>query len=247
MLHQIRDSSTTNPIARETDLYAPVRDYLVRQGYVVRGEVRGCDITAVKDDDLIIIELKRTFNLALLIQATQRQRTGLSVYIAIPRFAVGVGQPKWRGVRHLLRRLELGLILVNPESKRSQVEIVFHPLPFERKRNSRVQRAILQETMARSGDHNLGGSNKKPILTAYREQALFIAFCLSQKGQLSPKAIRGFGACDKTLSILYSNVYGWFERVERGVYRLKPKGEAALEQYADLVAQFTIRVPDSNH
>ena len=30
----------------ETDLYRPVHDYLVKQGYTVRSEVRHCDIAA---------------------------------------------------------------------------------------------------------------------------------------------------------------------------------------------------------
>ena len=38
---------------------------------------------------------------------------------------------------------------------------------------------------------------------------------------------------------MYADHYGWFERAAdspRGVYRLTPKGHAALEQYADAVA-----------
>ncbi len=30
----------------ESDLYGPVRDYLRELGYEVKGEVRGCDVTA---------------------------------------------------------------------------------------------------------------------------------------------------------------------------------------------------------
>ena len=37
----------------ETDLYGPIRDYLVTLGYDVQGEVKGCDIAARKGDDLI--------------------------------------------------------------------------------------------------------------------------------------------------------------------------------------------------
>ena len=37
--------------------------------------------------------------------------------------------------------------------------------------------------------------------------------------------------------ILQKDHYGWFERVERGVYALTPQGAEALVAYADVVAQ----------
>jgi hypothetical protein len=40
----------------------------------------------------------------------------------------------------------------------------------------------------------------------------------------------------RAAGILRNDVYGWFERVERGVYRLTPKGETGLATYADVVA-----------
>ena len=53
----------------ETDLYEPIRDYLVAQGYTVRGEVHDCDVTATKGEELIVVELKLRFNMELLYQA----------------------------------------------------------------------------------------------------------------------------------------------------------------------------------
>ena len=44
---------------RESDLYGPVRDYLEGLGYEVKGEVRDCDINALRDGELIVVELKR--------------------------------------------------------------------------------------------------------------------------------------------------------------------------------------------
>ena len=60
---------------RESDLYAPVRDYLEGLGYEVRGEVRGCDIAAVRDGELIVVELKTGFTLELIYQALDRQQS----------------------------------------------------------------------------------------------------------------------------------------------------------------------------
>ena len=34
---------------RESDLYGPVRDYLENLGYQVKGEVKDCDIAALRD------------------------------------------------------------------------------------------------------------------------------------------------------------------------------------------------------
>ena len=53
---------------RESDLYGPVRDYLEGLGYEVKGEVRDCDITALRDGELIVVELKRGFTLELVYQ-----------------------------------------------------------------------------------------------------------------------------------------------------------------------------------
>ncbi len=48
----------------ESDLYAPVKALLEGQGYVVKGEVRGCDVVAVRGEEPpVIVELKRVFGL----------------------------------------------------------------------------------------------------------------------------------------------------------------------------------------
>ena len=35
--------------------------------------------------------------------------------------------------------------------------------------------------------------------------------------------------------ILQKDYYGWFERVKRGVYRLKPDGAAAITEHAEVI------------
>ncbi len=47
--------------------------------------------------------------------------------------------------------------------------------------------------------------------------------------------------------MLRDNVYGWFERVGRGVYDVAPGGRNALEQYADVVALRTETVASHLH
>lgn len=228
--------SATRSSPAETELYRPIYEYLVAQGYTVRGEVKDCDVAATKGDELIVIELKRSINVALLAQAVDRQRATDSVYIAVPR---PPSKRKWLAqsvdVQHLLRRLELGLILVSTESGKPPVDIVFHPAPHERRKRSHKRRAILKEIERRSTDLNVGGSCRRTLVTAYRENAVQIAVCLSELGPLSPKALRTLGAGDGTGSILTKNYYSWFERIERGVYALTDRGRAEIDKYPELV------------
>lgn len=82
----------------EKDLFKPIHDYFEKLGYEVHGEVSGCDITAKKGDELIIIELKRNLSVELLVQAVKRQRiTGL-VYVAVPKPAHNMFSKKWKDI-----------------------------------------------------------------------------------------------------------------------------------------------------
>lgn len=214
---------------KETDLYQPIRDYLIQNGYTVRSEVINCDITAIKDDDLIVIELKRSANIQLLIQATERQRITDSVYVAIP--APKTRGSRWRGIQRVLRILEVGLMVVSFATKIPTVKVMFDPLPYTGKRRQRKRRAVLKEIAERSGEYNVAGSTGKKVITAYRENAIHIACCLETFGAMSPKRLRLLDTGEKTLSILSSNFYGWFQRIERGVYDLTASGKTALSDY----------------
>ena len=233
------------PIA-ETDLYKPVRDYLTANGYTVRAEVNGCDIAAVKDDDLIVIELKRNFSTSLLIQATERQSLTDSVYIAIPR-PPNQRTAQWKGIQRLLKRLELGLILVSVGSRVKRAEVVFHPIPYDRRKKPPARRAVLREVEARTGDFNTGGSTRTKLMTAYRERAIHIACCLEQLGPMSPKALRKLGTGDKTYSILRNNVYGWFERIDKGIYALKPLGKSELDMCPKLAELYRAQAREAQN
>ena len=57
----------------ESDLYAPVKALLEGQGYVVKGEVRGCDVVGVRGNEPpVVVELKRVFGLGLVLQGVDR-------------------------------------------------------------------------------------------------------------------------------------------------------------------------------
>lgn len=225
-------------VVLESDLYAPLRAYLEANGYTVRAEVKGCDVAATKGDELVCIELKRALNVSLLVQAVERQRATDSVYIAIPRPKGSAWTRQWRGVRRLLRRLEMGLIFIAPRSRIRRVEIVLHPEPYTKRKRAHIRRSMIQEMNGRSSDHNIGGSTRRKLVTAYRETALRIAHLLAQHGPSTTRALRSLGTGPRTTPILYDNVYGWFHRVALGTYEITLKGHEALKEYEPLVKTF---------
>lgn len=223
---------------RETDLHQPVSDFLTSQGYTVRSEVNGCDMVAVKGEEMVALEFKLHFNASLLIQAAKRQRATAAVYVVLPRPKKGMRSKEWQGQRLLLRRLELGLIFV-ALGPHPRAEVVFHPQPFDLRRRNRDYTAIIREVQLRSADYNTAGSSKRKLVTAYRENAIQIAAFLQQHGALSTKRLRELGTGEKTTTILYDNVYGWFERVRRGVYALTAQGILELASYPELVEHYS--------
>ena len=229
---------------RETDLYGPVRDFLVAQGFTVRAEVHGCDVAGQRGEELVVVELKCALTLALLLQAIRRQRLADSVYVAIPRPATGSQDAKLRQLRPLLRRLELGLLAVDLRAQPASITVVQQPLPAPKRREQKKRRALLAELGARTGDDNVGGSTRRPLVTVYRENALHVAVALQRFGPLAPRQLRALGAAEKTASILQQDVYGWFERIERGLYHVRPAGLEALAKYAGVAARLRARLPE---
>lgn len=235
----------------EEDLYKPVHDFLEKQGYTVRAEVNYCDVSAVKGDELIIVELKRNLSVALLSQAVKRQKVSDLVYVAVPKPQRFRADSKWKDICHLLRRLELGLMLVSLSGNKSFVEIAVEPKAFDRTKsksaNIRKRNSIIKETKGRYKDLNTGGSRGKKLMTSYREQSLFIACCLHKLGPMSPKKLREIGTDEKkTLSILSKNFYGWFDKVSRGVYGVNEEGIKNIEIYKELADYYYEKVDNIN-
>ena len=235
---------------QEVDLYKPIQKYFSHDGYEVYGEVKDCDIVAVKEDELVIIELKLTLSVDLLIQAAKRQKLTDQVYIAIPKPKVRMRSKQWADKCHLIKRLELGLIIVSFSGNRSKAEILIHPTQFIQKkgtaRNKLKREAILKEISGRSADFNVGGSNRTKIMTAYKENCIHIACLLDKMGPLSPKSLKDMGAGDKIPSILSKNYYGWFERIKRGTYMITEKGKLEVQEYQELVKYYLDKIEDSN-
>jgi hypothetical protein len=210
----------------ETDLYLPVKRHLEAQGYVVKAEVKGCDAVAQRGDEApVIIELKQSLTLALLYQAVDRLTITEHVYVAVARPKRGVTSDALK----LCRRLGLGLIVV---TMAGSVEVLADPVPYAPRLNTRKRGLLLKEFNARSGDPNIGGSTRKPLMTAYRQDALKCAVHLRDHGAQRIKDTKSATQVDRAPSIFRDNVYGWFHKVERGVYGLTDEGRAALMTYS---------------
>jgi hypothetical protein len=224
----------TLPIT-EAALYGPVKRFLERLGYEVKGEVQGCDLVARRGaDPTVIVELKLRFSLALVLQGIDRLRVSEQVYLAVPRrpnSARGL-MPEAPPIRRLCRRLGLGLILVGRDS----VRVVEEPTPY-RPRLARTRTAgLIAEFERRAGDFNIGGRNRAPIVTAYRQDALRLARALAATGPMRLSELRAATGVADAAPILQRNVYGWFDRLSRGTYALTDRGLLALGQFAEALA-----------
>ena len=221
---------------REAALYLPVKAFLEKQGYEVKGEVRGCDLVARRGDEPpIIVELKLRFNLALVLQGIDRLALTERVYLAVPRpkarRRAGALVPDRPEIRKLCRRLGLGLMLVG----RKTLEVLEEPVPYRpRQSKSRVLR-LMDEFSRRVGDANVGGAVGVPLVTAYRQDALRCAQALAVYGPMRVSALKVVAEVPATARIVRRNVYGWFDRIGRGIYGLTAEGGRALSHFADVI------------
>jgi hypothetical protein len=214
---------------QERDLYLPIKHYLENLGYSVKAEVKNVDIVAVKDEKVIVIEMKTAITLKLLYQGCDRQRMFDNVYLAVPNPGYKVVRSKaFKEKTHILHRLRLGLILV--DTIKNKVEVLLDPQEYVRKTNKRKQKLLMDEFTLRSTSINIGGVNKQKIMTSYKEQAIEIAKALIVS-PLSTKEIRTITNIPKVTNILYDNYYHWFSHISRGVYGLTEKGRKEISKY----------------
>src|SRR5213593_2695390 len=212
----------------ETALYPPVKRFLENLGFTVKGEVGGCDLVALSCDDppiVVIGELKLAFNLELLLQAVDRAGACDEVWLAAKMSMRGKGRESDARYRNLCRRLGFGMLAV---TSTGDVEVIVKPPTTAPRRDPKKRSRLVAEHRRRIGDPAMGGSTRAPIMTAYRQQALACASALSD----GPQRVRELR---KTIpdagKILLHNVYGWFDRAERGIYGLTDAGRAALMRW----------------
>ena len=214
----------------ETALYLPVKRFLEKLGFTVKGEIGGCDLVALKGEDppvVVIGELKLAFNLELVLQAVDRAPACDEIWLAAKMSARGKGRENDARYRNLCRRLGFGMLGVRTCG---DVEVLVKPPSESPRRDPKKRSRLVAEHQRRQGDPALGGSTRAPIMTAYRQQALACASALSQ----GPRRVRDLKPeIPEAPKILVNNVYGWFDRAARGVYVLTDAGHAALKRWPD--------------
>ncbi|MBN2879712.1 MAG: hypothetical protein JXN65_08795 [Clostridia bacterium] len=225
---------------KESDLYPHIKSFFIEQGYDVKAEIADCDVMAVKDDIIVIVEMKTNLNLPLLGQAAERQLLFDIVYIAVPKpqYKKRFSSQYKRNLR-IVKRLNLGLIYVDVRGEGACIE-EFPPKIFRgginKTRRQILREKAINEFKGLSGDYNIGGTNKVKKMTAYKESAISIAMYLDRFGPAKASQIKKFGCGEKTWQILYSNFYGWFEKKGDGVYSITDKGREDIKSYSEICA-----------
>jgi hypothetical protein len=221
---------------RETDLYAPIKSLLEGQGYEVKSEIGAADVMAVRDgEDPLIVELKTGFSLSLFHQAIERQSITDAVYVAVPRKSGKTFIKSIRVNKSLCRRLGLGLITVR--MKDGCVEIHNDPAPYRPRQSKQKRTRLLKEFAKRVGDPNTGGATRRGLITAYRQDALRCVKVLHENGPTKAASVAKISKVENARRLMADNHYGWFERIQTGIYSLRPNGQSAVNQYWNEIRQ----------
>ncbi len=224
---------------KEFELFPVLKDYYVAEGYKVNAEVKDCDMTAVKDDELIIIEMKTSLNITVLYQALERKKLSPNVYIAIPRPKRDYRKMKLK-MKNLVSKLDLGLIVIDVINK--GLEFLVHPEKNPSQRINILKKTkLLTEINNRSVDENIGGKNKTKVLTAYKELGIALCVVINLEGQASTKTLRDkYGFDQKTTQYLHTNFFRWYKKVGQATYELSKEGKDVLKssEYTNAVKFF---------
>jgi len=225
---------------KESALFEPIKQYFEQMGYTVDGEVKDCDMLMVKDEDLIAIELKNDLNFKLFIQAAKRQKLFDHVYVAVwlPKHLTS---KSFRDKVYLLNRLGIGLITVSQRSKHVEVfhDPLIHPLENYRHSNKNIKLKTIEEFQKRRSRNNVGGVNRKKVMTSYKEDCLIILNTLQDEGRLKASLIKEKTGIDRAYTIVYKNHYGWFVKEGKGIYTISKAGFLACKEYEDTIKVLT--------
>ena len=221
---------------RETDLYAPVKQLLEQQGYEVKGEIGEADIVGCRGNEPpVIVELKTTFSLSLFHQAIDRLRMTNVVYVAVPHKPGKLFASSLKRNIALSRRLGIGLITVR--LKDGSVYVHLDPGTATPRLSKPKQARLLREFSRRVGDPNSGGATRKGLITAYRQDALRCLNFLQANGPAKASIVAAATQVENSRRIMADDHYGWFERVQTGIYAITPKGREAMLNYKQELAK----------
>lgn len=215
---------------RESELYAPVKALLERQGYEVKGEVGPADMVARRaGQEPVIVELKLKISLALYHQAIARQKITDHVYIAVPRPKGKSAKRALKDNLSLCRRLGVGFITVRADGL---AEVHADPGPYAPRKNTKAKTRLLREFDRLEGDPNEGGATRHGIVTGYRQDALRCAAHLAEHGACRGSQVAKATGVATATRLMRDNHYGWFAKVQTGVYSLSDSGREGLIHWA---------------
>jgi len=214
---------------KESGLYLPLKRFLESQQYEVKGEVRDCDVVAIRGGEApVVVELKATLNLDVILQAVARLALTPKVYIGIPADCAAFKRRRRHALK-LLRMLGLGLVVIFPTHGTGCARVLLDPGAYTPRKSKPRQDRLLGEFNRRVGDPNLGGTaTRAGIITAYRQRALEIAGFLQESGPTKASLVAHALGEPKARDFLYNDVYGWFDRTSLGVYDLSPRGRREI-------------------
>jgi hypothetical protein len=213
---------------READLYPPIKAYLQRQGYDVKGEVGAADVVGRRGDDLIVVELKLSFSLALFHQGIERLAMTDDVYVAVP---AGGRAKALKANVNLARRTGLGVMTVR--ARDGFVEVLADPGPYAARKSKKKKTRLLRAFDRLQGDPNAGGATRHGIVTGYRQDAVRCARFLAIHGPSKGAKVKDWAEVPQATRIMADDHYGWFERVARGIYGLTDAGKQGLVDFGE--------------
>lgn len=217
---------------RETDLYPPVKAWLEGMGFEVKGEIASADVVALRPgEDQVVVELKTGFSLTLFHQGVERQKVTDWVYLAVPRQSGQRFRAALKSNIGLCRRLGLGLVTVRLSD--GLCECHLDPAPYRPRKLPARKGRLLREFARRVGDPSAGGGRGK-VMTAYRQDALRCLAVVAE-GPAKASGVAMAAGVPTARRIMADDHYGWFERVERGIYGITPKGREALGELAAML------------
>ena len=217
---------------READLYPPVKAFLERQGYTVKGEVGAADVVARRGDEPpLIVELKLGFSLGLFHQGIARLGVTDLVYVAVPHKPGRLSQRALKDNVLLARRVGLGVLTVRLRD--GHVETHADPAPYVPRKSKKKAARLLRAFDRLQGDPNAGGATRHGIVTGYRQDALRCARFLAVHGPSKGAKVKDWAEVPAATTIMAANHYGWFIRVSRGVYDLTEAGRKGLADFAE--------------
>lgn len=224
---------------KEYEMFPIVKDYFDGLGYKVNAEVKECDITAVKDDKLVIIEMKTSLNITVVYQALERKKVTPYVYVAVPKPKKNFNKSISK-MQDLMSKLQVGLLIIDVVNC-ACVSYVEPSIDGTQRTNNKKKSKIIKEINTRQFDENIGGVNKTKILTAYKELGISLCVVLDIEGVTNVKTLRDkYGFEKNATQYLYTNFYRWYEKVGVGTYKLSKQGQKVLvsDEYVNAVKYF---------